>query len=87
VWSPPGVGQDLQQAPDRLRLGRALDGQRPGRLGLDRVGDQPVGLLADQDLAGLGRLLEPDGHPVGDSSSGREAGVPGNWVLETATAG
>jgi hypothetical protein len=62
---PPGparaVGQELQQAPDLLRLGRALDRQRAGRLGLDRVGDQPVGLLTEQDLARPGRLLEPLG--------------------------
>jgi hypothetical protein len=68
---PPGaagtVGQDLQQAPDVLGLGGPLDRQRPGRLGLDGVGDQPVGLLADQDLARAGRLLEPLGQVDGDA--------------------
>ena len=59
------VGQHLQQPPDVLRLGRALDRQRPGRLGLDRVGDQPVGLLAEQDLPGPGQLLEPLGQVDG----------------------
>ena len=76
---PPGpagaVGQDLQEAPDVLRLGRPLDRHGPGRLGLDRVGDQPVGLLADQDLARPGRLLEP----LGQVDRG-----PGELLLEGA---
>jgi hypothetical protein len=55
--SRPG-GEDLLQPPHLLRLGRALDGEGAHRLGLDRVGHQPVGLLAEQDLAGAGRLLE-----------------------------
>ena len=66
---PPGpagaVGEHLQQPPDVLRLGCPLDRQRPGRLGLDRVDDQPVGLLAEQDLAGPGQLLEPLGQVDG----------------------
>jgi hypothetical protein len=66
---PPGpagaVGEHLQQPPDVLRLGCPLDRQRPGRLGLDRVGDQPVGLLAEQDLPGPGQLLEPLGQVDG----------------------
>jgi hypothetical protein len=41
---------------ERLRLPLRVD--RFDRLGLDRLGHEPVGLLAEQDLAGRRRLLE-----------------------------
>ena len=40
------------------RLGLALRGQRRRGLGLDALAHEPVGLLAEQHLAGLGRLLQ-----------------------------
>jgi hypothetical protein len=59
------IGQCLEQPPDVLRLGGPLDRQRPGRLGLHGVGHQLVGLLAEEDLPGLGQLLEPLGQVDG----------------------
>ena len=85
---PPGparaVGQDLQQPPDVLRLGGALDRHRPGRLGLDGVGHQPVGLLAEQDLPGAGRLLEPLGQVDGGAG---ELLLQGAGVADEHVAG
>ena len=85
---PPGparaVGQDLQQPPDLLRLGGALDRHRPGRLGLDGVGHQPVGLLAEQDLPGPGRLLEPLGQVDGGAG---ELLLQGAGVADEHVAG
>jgi hypothetical protein len=63
------VGEDLPQPPGVLRLGLALDGQRPGRLGLDGAGRQPVGLLAQQDLAGAEGGHEAVPVPLADTGS------------------
>ena len=52
-----------REEPVRLeRFGLALRGQRRRRFGLDAVAHEPVGLLAEQYLAGLGSLLEPGSH-------------------------
>ena len=48
-------------AVGRDRLGLALEVERGDGLDLDRVLDESVGRLAEEDLAGLGRLLEPGG--------------------------
>jgi hypothetical protein len=78
------VGQDLEQAPDVLRLGGTLDRQGPGRLGPDRVGHQPVGLLAEEDLARTGRLLEPLGQVDGGAG---ELLLQGAGVADQHVAG
>jgi hypothetical protein len=44
------------------RLGLALEREWRHRLHLDRVAGQPQRLLPDQDLAGLGSLLQPRRH-------------------------
>jgi hypothetical protein len=59
------------EGADGLRL--ALRLERRGLLGLDRIADQAVGRLADQDLAGSRALLEP-GRDV-DGVAGNERGV------------
>ena len=49
------------QAPRRDRLGLAFEGQRSHRLGGHGMSDKSMGLLADQDLAVLGHLLQACG--------------------------
>ena len=55
----PGASCTRQQPVGGDRLGLALQLERLDRLGVDRVADEPERRLPDQDLAGLGRLLEP----------------------------
>ena len=53
------VGVDQAEQPvggHRLRL--ALEVERRNRLDLDRVADEPVGQLSEQDIPGAGGLLE-----------------------------
>ena len=62
VARTPGGGRIERQQPvggDRVRL--PFHRQRH-RLGLDRVTDEARRLVAEQDLAGAGRLLEPRRH-------------------------
>ena len=62
---PPLEGRrafDDPQEPvrgDRIRL--PLERERCDRLDLDRAAGEQAGLLADQDLARLGGLLQPGG--------------------------
>ena len=50
---------DPEQPVGADRLTLPLEDERRGLLRIDRPAYEPVGLLADQDLAGLGGLLEP----------------------------
>ena len=52
------AGPHLVEAPAADRLALALERERLERAGADAVGDQPVRLAAEQDLARLRRLLE-----------------------------
>ena len=56
---PRRVRGDVEQVPGRHRLRLALRGERGGGLRGDRVADQPVRRLPQQDVARTGVLLEP----------------------------
>ena len=56
-----GARPDLVEAPGVHVFTLALEGERPERAGADPVLDEPVGLLSEQDLAGLRRLLQARG--------------------------
>jgi hypothetical protein len=61
--SPPnGLVQNPDQPEDRHRLGLPLQLDRLRLRDLHPVAHQTHGLLADKDLAGLSRLLEPRRH-------------------------
>src|SRR5207342_722020 len=62
------------RAPGPDGLGHALDRDRPDVLDLDSPERQPVGSRAEQQLAGLGRLLEPRSQR--DRLARRERGLP-----------
>ncbi len=60
-----GLGMNIDQPVRRDRLVLALQRHRLDRLGCYRVAQEAVRGLANQDLAGLGGLLEPGGHVDG----------------------
>src|SRR5262249_18517625 len=62
------VADDARQAPGLHRLGAAARGERLRRVALDGVADEAPRRVADQHLAGPGRLLEPLGD--GDDVAG-----------------
>ena len=59
---PGGVRRDREQPVGRDALLLALQGEGLDRLDVDRVPDQPVGRLAQEDLVGGGGLLEASAH-------------------------
>ena len=61
VTTAGGLVPHRDQPVGGEELGLALRLDRRRRFGLDAVTNQPVGLLAEQHLARLGRLLEPRG--------------------------
>jgi hypothetical protein len=65
-----GVDPEEPEGIDRSAL--ALQGELHG-LDPDRVAHEPGGLRADEDLAGLGDLLEPSGHVHGVADDERVA--------------
>ena len=71
---PPREGRraldDAEQAPGADGLGLALELHRLHRLDEHRIRDEPVGRVAEQDLAGAGCGLES--LRGGDGSAGRE---------------
>jgi hypothetical protein len=54
--------EDPQKPVGRKRVSLPLQYERLDRLDLDRAACEQAGLLADQDLARLGGLLEPGGN-------------------------
>src|SRR5439155_19424684 len=60
-----GDRSDLEQAVGANRLALALDLELAERLQLGDVVDEPARELADDDLARVGRLLEPGGDADG----------------------
>jgi hypothetical protein len=56
------VGSDAEQPERGNRLALALQRKRRHRLDGHRVADEPPGPLADEDLPGTRRLLQPSGH-------------------------
>jgi hypothetical protein len=70
------VGGDPQQPPRRHRRRLAPERQRPGVLGRHGVVNEPVGGLADEDLAGLRLLLEAGGDVHGVAQDDRLSDGP-----------
>ena len=57
-----GLAADRAKAVGLERVGLALRLDRLRGLAVDRLADETAGLLAQEDLAGLGRLLEAGGN-------------------------
>src|SRR5439155_25037746 len=57
-----GLAADRAKAVGLERVGLALCLDRLRGLAVDRLADETAGLLAQEDLAGLGRLLEASSH-------------------------
>jgi len=62
---PGRVGPDAEEPEAGHRVALALQGERRHRFDGDRVADELPGPLADEDLAGVRRLLQPGGHVHG----------------------